>query len=117
MNGTDITCFRLSGTVPTQIGLLTELGYLWLHENQLDGQYFPLQRLFRCEELSRNFSGTKPTIPTQTGLLTGLTKLILGSNQLDGQYFTAAAPFSMRGNFSESSLNHTQGARHLRVAI
>ena len=52
----NLTCasFWLSGAVPTQIGLLTELTELLLGDNQLDGQYFASAAFFSKLATKRN---------------------------------------------------------------
>ena len=110
----DVYLFRLSGTIPTQVGLLTDLENLWFDYNEFQGQYLapaaPFSIRGNFSESFRNriirvrdalglhsdvylfrLSGT---IPTQSGLLTGLTKLDLSGNELQGQHFASAALFS-----------------------
>ena len=76
---------QLSGTIPSQLGNLTNLQYLNLYDNQLSGALpAALGNLanLRTLQLSGNqFSGA---LPTALGNLTNLTWLGLGGNQFSG---------------------------------
>jgi hypothetical protein len=54
--------YNLTGSIPPEIGYLTNLTNIWLQNNQLTG-----------------------SIPPEIGYLTNLTQLYLGSNQLTGE--------------------------------
>ena len=72
---------NLTGTIPTELGLLSNLGLLGLHWNQLTG-----------------------TIPTELGLLSNLYALQLSSNQLTGSVPTSLASLPLLGK-SQSLLS------------
>ena len=56
-----LTGGAVTGTLPTELGMLTQVEHLWLHENSLSG-----------------------TIPTELGLMTSLKGLTLDNNLLSG---------------------------------
>jgi Leucine-rich repeat (LRR) protein len=76
---------NLTGTIPSQIGNLTNLTELHLGGNQLTGT-IPSQigNLTSLMSLSLGFNQLTGTIPTEIGNLTSLTDLSLGPNQLTG---------------------------------
>ena len=115
---------QLSGTIPTEIGSLTNLRYLGLSRNQLTGAIpAEIGNLTNLVELSlwdNQLSGTIPTeignlakleglglsnnelsgtIPTELGSLANLKWLYLGNNKLSG-----CIPGSLRG-VSDSDLD------------
>ena len=77
---------RLSGTIPTQIGTLTELAdRLLLYETALSGT-IPTEAgsLSELQNLFLNNNALSGTIPTQLGLLNKLQDLSLWHNSLTG---------------------------------
>jgi Leucine-rich repeat (LRR) protein len=76
---------QLSGTIPPELGQLNSLKYLWLQSNQLSGTIPPelgqLSSLQELELISNQLSGT---IPPELGQLSSLQTLVLSSNQLSG---------------------------------
>jgi len=52
---------QISGTIPSEIGLLPSLKFLFLYGNQISG-----------------------TIPSEIGMMTSLTDLLLSDNQISG---------------------------------
>ena len=85
VTGLDLSYNRLSGTLPPEIGDLTELRVLYLQYNRLSGT-IPLEigSLTQLRELllyRNDFSGT---IPLEIGGLTKLIELDLSYNDLSG---------------------------------
>ena len=76
---------QLTGTIPTQLGQLTELQYLNLNNNELSGTIpTELRRLTKLTGLDLGNNRLTGTIPTQLGQLTELRYLNLHDNQLTG---------------------------------
>ena len=77
---------QLSGTIPTDLGNLTNLEQLWLHKNQLSGTIpTELGNLVLRQSLSLYRNSLSGTIPAELGNLTNLsTGLWLHLNQLSG---------------------------------
>ncbi len=75
----------IAGTIPTEIGNLTNLTQLYLHDNRLTGN-IPTQIRQLTNLTSLILYGNRLTgnIPTQVGNLTNLTNLWLSSNRLTG---------------------------------
>lgn len=76
---------QLSGMIPTQIGNLTSLEFLFLDENQLSGQIpVELGNLTNLKLLQLGGNQLQGSIPVDLGNLTKLTDLWLLDNQLSG---------------------------------
>jgi len=76
---------ELSGTIPTELGLLTNLANLDLDSNSLSGAIpSELSTITNVEYLYANNNLLKGTIPSQLGALTKLQSLILSNNTLTG---------------------------------
>ena len=73
---------KLSGTIPTELGLLSSLYYIRLSYNKLNG-----------------------TIPTQLGLLTNLETLYLDNNNLDGPVPIEISNLPLLSDFRHDSFN------------
>ncbi|CAB9506428.1 leucine rich repeat [Seminavis robusta] len=75
----------LTGSIPTEIGLLTMLTGLLLNEHSLSGsipsEFGLLTRLIYLSLYQSNLGGS---IPTEVGLMTALTGLWLSDNNIDG---------------------------------
>ena len=75
----------LNGTIPTELGNLTNLTELWLAQNQLTGNIpTELGNLTNLTSLYLIINQLSGSIPTELGNLTNLTSLSLGVNQLTG---------------------------------
>ena len=76
---------RLTGSVPTELGNLTNLSLLWLTGNQLTGT-IPSEfgKLVNLKELRLTGNRLTENIPSQLGNLSNLTQLGLNDNQLAG---------------------------------
>jgi hypothetical protein len=76
---------RLSGTIPTWVGKLTELDYMHYDFNDLSGtipsEFGLLTKLTVLDIDNNKFNGA---IPTEFGLLTNMRKFDLDSNELVG---------------------------------
>ena len=76
---------QLSGTIPPELGNLTNLDILSLATNQLSGTIPPeLGRLSNLTELVLATNPLSGTIPPELGNLSNLEVLVLGTNQLSG---------------------------------
>ena len=77
---------QLSGSIPAELGNLTNLIELNLSSNQLSGSIpAELGNLTNLTGLYLLFNQLSGEIPTELGNLTNLTELYLSSNQLSGQ--------------------------------
>ena len=75
----------LSGSIPTELGNLTNLTGLYLIRNQLSGSIpTELGNLTNLTALNLSFNELSGSIPTELGSLTNLTGLNLRDNQLSG---------------------------------
>lgn len=76
----------ISGPIPSSIGYLTNLKYLYLHDNNLSGPIPPeicnLEQLTHLYLYENNLSGE---LPIEIGNLNGLKYLLLYNNNLSGQ--------------------------------
>ena len=76
---------QLSGSIPAELGQLTNLKWLSLDRNQLSGSIpAELSQLTNLERLFLNHNQLSGSIPAELGQLTNLERLTLDSNQLSG---------------------------------
>ena len=81
----DLTNKQLTGTLPTALGNLTGLKWLYLGRNQLTGNIpSELGNLSNLEWLYLNNNQLTGPIPPELNRLTTLTRLNLSKNQLEG---------------------------------
>ena len=82
----DLSENGLSGTIPPELGNLTELEWLYLHSNQLSGVIpSELGGLTNLELLSLGDNRLRGVIPSELGNLTYLAVLHLRGNKLTGE--------------------------------
>ena len=81
----DLHSNRLTGGIPTELGDLSNLNALWLHNNELRGPIpTELGSLSNLVWLALSGNGLSGEIPAQLGGLTDLAHLWLQKNQLSG---------------------------------
>lgn len=89
----------LSGTIPPEIGNLTNLQYIALDNNQIGGSIPPeLGNLSNLQTLGLSYNRLSGSIPPEFGKLTNLQYLGLNNNQLSGPLpssLTALSSLSM----------------------
>ena len=75
----------LTGSIPTDIGDLTNLERLYLHENQLTGEIpSEIGDLINLSNLNLSYNSLTGSIPPEVGNLTNIYQLNLSDNQLSG---------------------------------
>ena len=75
----------LTGTIPSQLGTLSSLGRLYLHNNKLTGQTpSQLGKISTLQYLYLENNKLTGTIPSQLGTLSSLRLLFLSNNKLTG---------------------------------
>ena len=81
----DLSAGHLSGPIPPELGQLSRLTHLYLGNNQLSGPIPPeLGQLSQLTHLSLSVNQLSGPIPPELGQLSRLTHLYLGNNQLSG---------------------------------
>jgi len=107
-HGAEPTFYDISGTVPSEVGLLTQITHLYLNYNSISGtipSQLGLTQITDLQLQQNSLSGTMPseilmlshitilgldqnslsgTVPSQLGLLSQITDLGLGKNSLSG---------------------------------
>ncbi len=85
----NLTQNKLTGSIPSEVGNLTNLEYLSLGDNQLTGEIPPeIENLTKLTSLDLSRNGLTGEIPSEIGNLTSLTSLTgldLRHNQLTGE--------------------------------
>ena len=76
---------NLAGTLPPELGKLTNLAHLYLYSNQLTGNMPPeLGHLNNLKTMELSGNLLSGSIPTEFGLMTNLERLLIASNRLSG---------------------------------
>ena len=92
---------KLSGTLPSEIGMLSHLQNIYLYDNLISGtlpvSLFQLSKLSAIDIDDNGFSGT---MPTQIGLLSNLRTLRLEANRLSGTLPSELARLTLLQAFS-----------------
>ena len=77
---------QLSGEIPGELGSLTNLEILWLGHNQLSGEIpSELGGLTNLRTVELHVNQISGEIPSELGSLTNLTWLVLNGNQISGE--------------------------------
>jgi Leucine-rich repeat (LRR) protein len=93
---------ELSGSIPSEIGNLTNLERLYLYDNQLTGSIPPeIGNLTNLTYLNLHDNQLTGSIPSEIGNLTNLTYLSLHDNQLTGEIPESICDLNV--NWSSSS--------------
>ena len=94
LGGLELEENQLSGSIPSELGNLTSLGILYLWGNQLSGSIpSELGNLRRLDALSLEENQLSGSIPDELGDLTNLTWLSLRGNRLTGKIPEALCRF------------------------
>ena len=106
LEGLGLADNQLSGTIPSQIGSLTNLQQLYLSDNQLNGT-IPSQigNLTTAWDVELNNNQLTGSIPPELGNLTNLIWLYLSNNQLSG---AIPAQLGNLTNVGDLELNNNQ---------
>jgi len=81
----DLGSQGLTGSIPPEIGSLTNLRHLYLYNNQLTGSIpSEIGKLTNLTHLYLDNNQLTGSIPSEIGNLTNLTRLYLENNQLTG---------------------------------
>ncbi|KAK1381347.1 hypothetical protein POM88_028091 [Heracleum sosnowskyi] len=82
----DLSFCDLNGSIPYQIGMLSKLNYLSLHNNYLTGELpSSYGNLIQLQTLDLSYCGLDGSIPYQIGMLSKLKDLSLQNNHLTGK--------------------------------
>ncbi|KAB2068698.1 hypothetical protein ES319_A08G049500v1 [Gossypium barbadense] len=105
MSGIDLSCNRLTGEIPTEIGNLSEIRSLNLSHNNLTG-HIPstFSKLKQIESLDLSHNNLIGRIPIQLVELYNLAVFNVSYNNLSGSIPSPKAQF---GTFDESSYHQT----------
>lgn len=101
VSGLDLSKNQLTGSIPAELALLTNLKGLWLDKNQLTGSIpVELALLANMGAISLSENQLTGTIPAKLGQLTTLEGLWLNGNQ-----FTGSIPIELALSTKMTSLN------------
>lgn len=101
VSGLDLSENQLTGSIPAELALLTNLKGLWLDKNQLTGSIpVELALLANMGAISLSENKLTGTIPAKLGQLTTLEGLWLNGNQ-----FTGSIPIELALSTKMTSLN------------
>ncbi|KAG8485238.1 hypothetical protein CXB51_021270 [Gossypium anomalum] len=101
MSGIDLSCNRLTGEIPTEIGNLSEIQSLNLSQNNLTGHIPSMfSKLKQIESLDLSHNNLIGRIPTQLTELYTLAVFNVSYNNLSG---SIPSPIAQFGTFDESS--------------
>ncbi|KAH7443706.1 hypothetical protein KP509_02G047300 [Ceratopteris richardii] len=108
----DLSYNRLTGSIPTQIGELSHLSKLYLQYNYLNGGIPPeIGNIKNLSYISLNGNSLKGSIPHEIGLLENLFWLDLAKNDLSG-----GLPYSGDGGSSKNvGLDNLTKANHFHL--
>ncbi|KAK1381296.1 hypothetical protein POM88_028040 [Heracleum sosnowskyi] len=82
----DLSFCELNGSIPYQIGMLSKLNYLSLHNNYLTGELpSSFGNLIQLQTLDLSYRGLDGSMPYQIGMLSKLKDLSLQNNYLTGK--------------------------------
>ena len=95
LSSLDLNGNRLTGEIPADLGRLSKLAALHLHDNRLQGRIPPeLGQLTNLGQLFLYGNRLEGTIPSELGNLSNLEALLLYSNRLSGEIPAALGQLS-----------------------
>ena len=99
----NLTFNQLTGSIPPEIGNLTNLTHLYLYGNQLTGSIpSEIGNLTNLTYLNLYGNQLTDSIPSEIGNLTNLEKLYLNGNQLTGEIPESICDLSVNWSSSNS---------------
>ncbi|KAL7618427.1 hypothetical protein Lser_V15G01273 [Lactuca serriola] len=101
MSGLDLSCNKLTGEIPEELGLLTQIRALNLSHNQLTGPIpVTFSNLAKIESLDLSSNGLTGSVPSELIKLTSLSVFNVSQNNLSGRLPEMKSQF---GTFTEAS--------------